>query len=155
MSRLRLEVQQATEALAGLPSEQAFRRWVEAALPPEDGPVELVIRLVDEPESRRLNRDYRGKDSPTNVLSFPFEAPTEAPLPLLGDLVICVRTVVREATEQGKTLPAHWAHLVVHGVLHLLGYDHLTDDEAQVMEEQERKILQDLHFSDPYNDEDR
>ncbi|MCU7919921.1 MAG: rRNA maturation RNase YbeY [Candidatus Thiodiazotropha sp. (ex Dulcina madagascariensis)] len=150
MSRLQLEIQQATGMLADLPSEQEFRRWAEAALPQRDGPVELVIRLVDEPESRRLNRDYRGKDSPTNVLSFPFEAPPEAPLPLLGDLVICVPTLVREAAEQGKTLPAHWAHLVVHGVLHLLGYDHLSDDEAQVMEEQERKILQDLHFSDPY-----
>ncbi|MCU7934222.1 MAG: rRNA maturation RNase YbeY [Candidatus Thiodiazotropha sp. (ex Dulcina madagascariensis)] len=150
MSQLQLEIQQATGMLADLPSEQEFRRWVEAALPQRDGPVELVIRLVDEPESRRLNRDYRGKDSPTNVLSFPFEAPPEAPLPLLGDLVICVPTLVREAVEQGKTLPAHWAHLVVHGVLHLLGYDHLSDDEAQVMEEQERKILQDLHFPDPY-----
>src|SRR5690606_20131870 len=93
---------------------------------------ELTIRIVDEEESRILNRDYRGKDKPTNVLSFPFEAPPGLDAwPLLGDLVICAPVVAREAVEQGKPLMAHWAHMVVHGVLHLLGYDHEEDEDAE------------------------
>ncbi|MCU7930347.1 MAG: rRNA maturation RNase YbeY [Candidatus Thiodiazotropha sp. (ex Codakia rugifera)] len=154
MTSLVLEIQKATEVTAGLPSEDAFKQWIEAALPQNHDPVELVIRLVDEAESRQLNRDYRGKDNPTNVLSFPFEAPAEVPVSLLGDLVICVQIVAREATEQGKSPAAHWAHMVVHGVLHLLGYDHITDAEAQIMEERERIVLHDLHFPDPYEDKD-
>lgn len=149
-----LEVQMATKVTVGLPSEDMFKQWIGAALPQNHDPVELVIRLVDEMESRQLNRDYRGKDNPTNVLSFPFEAPAEVPVSLLGDLVICVQVVVREAAEQGKSPSAHWAHMVVHGVLHLLGYDHLTDADAHIMEERERTILNDLHFSDPYEDKD-
>ncbi|PVV09087.1 MAG: rRNA maturation RNase YbeY [gamma proteobacterium symbiont of Ctena orbiculata] len=145
-----LEIQQVTEVSDDLPTEEDFRRWVEASLPQDHAPVELVIRLVDEAESRQLNRDYRGMDRPTNVLSFRFEAPAEIPLPLLGDLVICVQVVTREALEQGKDLQAHWAHMVVHGVLHLLGYDHLSDSDAQRMEGLERKILLSLDLSDPY-----
>lgn len=140
---------------AGMPTDEDFHHWVETALPEGDEPVEMVIRLVDESESRQLNRDYRGKDSPTNVLSFPFDAPEQVPSALLGDLAICVPVVAREAAEQGKPLLAHWAHMVIHGVLHLLGYDHLTDEEAQLMEERERLLLHQLHFSDPYSEEDR
>ena len=151
MSRLLLEIQRAAGASPGVPSDELFRRWAEAALGLEGDEVEMVIRLVDEPESRQLNRDYRGKDSPTNVLSFPFETPEEVPLSLIGDLVICAPVVAREAAQQNKPLEAHWAHMVVHGVLHLLGFDHQTDHEAQVMEERERAILHDLHFPDPYN----
>ncbi len=154
MSRLTLEMQRACDA-ADLPSDEEFTRWVASALPAGDDPVEVVIRLVDEAESRQLNRDYRGKDRPTNVLSFPFEAPPEVPLPLLGDLAICAPVVAREAAEQGKALQAHWAHMVIHGVLHLLGYDHQTDDEAQRMEQLERSLLHQLHFPDPYFDEDQ
>jgi probable rRNA maturation factor len=153
VEQLILEIQQAVEGGDWLPSERDFRYWVSAALPGQQDPVELVIRLVDEAESRQLNRDYRGQDKPTNVLSFPFEAPAEVTMPLLGDLVICVPVVTREALDQGKDYPAHWAHMVVHGVLHLLGYDHLNDSDAQKMERLERKILRDLAFPDPYRDE--
>jgi probable rRNA maturation factor len=152
VEQLILEIQRATGGGDWLPSEGDFRRWLSAALPWDKGPVELVIRLVDEAESRQLNHDYRGHDNPTNVLSFPFEAPAEVTMPLLGDLVICVPVVVREAAEQGKDLPAHWAHMVVHGVLHLLGYDHQSDSDAQAMESLERSILGELDFPDPYRD---
>lgn len=155
MSRLELELQQAVPAAAGQPGEAEFRRWAEAALPSGEAPVELVIRIVDEAESAQLNQDFRGKAGPTNVLSFPFEAPPQVPSALLGDLVICAPVVAREAAEQGKATQAHWAHMVIHGVLHLLGYDHLTDEEAQLMEDRERELLHRLHFPDPYIDEDR
>jgi probable rRNA maturation factor len=150
---LEVEIQTATAA-DDLPNEEDFILWVRAALQQREAPAEVVIRLVDEAESRQLNRDYRDKDRPTNVLSFPFEAPPQVPSLLLGDLVICVPLVRQEAREQGKAELAHWAHLVVHGMLHLLGYDHLTDAEAETMEGLERRILAQLHFPDPYQDED-
>ena len=150
---LEVEVQIATE-LEELPTEEDLLLWVRAALMGREGPIELVIRIVDEPESRQLNHDYRGKDGPTNVLSFPFQAPPEVPSELLGDLVICAPVVVKEAREQGKQTWAHWAHMVVHGVLHLQGYDHQSDEEAERMEGVERSILQQLHFADPYSEED-
>ena len=116
--------------------------------------VELSLRLVDEAESADLNQRYRGKAGPTNVLSFPFEPPPGIKGPrYLGDLVICVPVVVREAAEQGKATEAHWAHLVVHGVLHLLGYDHLDETEAQEMEALETRLLANLGFPPPYADE--
>ncbi|MES9992068.1 MAG: rRNA maturation RNase YbeY [Candidatus Thiodiazotropha sp.] len=153
MESLLLEVQRVTQSSVEMPTEADFRRWVEAVLPADNNPVELVIRLVDEAESRQLNRDYRSKDGPTNVLSFPFEAPAHVMLPLLGDLVICVEVVAREAAEQGKEPMAHWAHMVIHGVLHLLGYDHQESAEAERMEALEREILSRLNFSDPYIDD--
>jgi probable rRNA maturation factor len=155
MKGLELEVQRAVADEGDLPSDADLECWSEIALSQDDGLVELVIRLVDEAESRQLNRDYRGKDSSTNVLSFPFEAPDEVPTNLLGDLVICAPVVAREAQAQDKPLAAHWAHMVIHGVLHLMGYDHQSDDEAQVMEDRERELLHQLHFSDPYIEEDR
>lgn len=155
MAEVTLELQRAVESPAGLPDEEAFRKWVESALSRHPEPVELVIRLVDEAESRQLNHDYRGKDRPTNVLSFPFEAPPQVPTPLLGDLVICAPVVAREAEEQGKTQQAHWAHMVIHGLLHLLGYDHMNDEQAQQMESRERELLQQLNYPDPYTEEDR
>lgn len=150
---LEVEIQNATE-YADLPSEADFIDWVRAALPQDRQAVEVVIRLVDEAESHQLNLAYRGKDGPTNVLSFPFEAPPEVASHLLGDLVICAPVVVAEARAQGKIELAHWAHMVVHGVLHLQGYDHQTDTEAERMEGLERTILQRLHFPDPYNEEE-
>ncbi|MFK4753238.1 rRNA maturation RNase YbeY [Oceanobacter antarcticus] len=138
-----------------LPTEEQFLQWVTAAVAersPYDEP-ELTIRLCAEAESQQLNSEYRGKDSPTNVLSFPFEAPPQVPIPLLGDLVICVQIVTREAHEQGKSANAHWAHMVIHGCLHLLGYDHINDDEAEEMEELEQRLLAQLGFPDPYQDE--
>ena len=112
--------------------------------------LKMTVRIVDEAESHDLNLTYRGKDRPTNVLSFPFECPDEVELPLLGDLVICRQVVEREAIEQEKPLMAHWAHMIVHGSLHLLGYDHIEDDEAEEMESLETEIMQGLGFADPY-----
>ncbi|MCG6658732.1 rRNA maturation RNase YbeY [Halomonas campisalis] len=136
----------------GLPSQAALAAWVAAALArqPDDPRREVTVRFVDAEESRTLNRTYRGKDKPTNVLSFPFECPPGLTLPLLGDLVICHRVVVDEAQAQDKRLEDHYAHLVVHGTLHLLGHDHLEDDEAESMEQLEREILADFGIADPY-----
>ncbi|MCA1805904.1 MAG: rRNA maturation RNase YbeY [Xanthomonadaceae bacterium] len=148
-----LDVQQALDA-ADLPAPEQLLHWVEAALETENHGVELVIRLVDEAESAELNEAYRGKTGPTNVLSFPFDMPPEVEeTRLLGDLVICAPVVRREAAEQGKTEPAHWAHLVVHGTLHLQGYDHQTEAGATEMEGLERQILARLGYPDPYHEE--
>lgn len=144
-----------------LPDETQIRQWVEAVLQGRLDEAELGIRIVDEVESAELNQTYRDRPGPTNVLSFPFEMPDlpeglasdkedEVPANLLGDLVICAPVVAREATEQGKPEVAHWTHMVVHGVLHLLGYDHLDPDEAAEMEGLERQILAGLGLADPY-----
>ena len=139
---------------AGLPAAASFRKWVAAALEGRIREADLAIRLVDADEGRSLNRHYRGKDYATNVLSFPAEVPEGLPknvkFPLLGDLVICAPVVAREAAEQGKPLKDHYAHLTVHGVLHLLGWDHEDDKEAEAMEQLEREILADLGIADPY-----
>lgn len=132
------------------PEVSQFEAWARAALRAAEEDCELSIRLVDEDESAELNSQYRGKTGPTNVLSFPFDSPIELEPRLLGDLVICVPVVVREAAEQGKVVEAHWAHMVVHGCLHLLGYDHIEDEEAEQMESLEIEILQTLHIADPY-----
>lgn len=132
---------------AGIPSPSALREWASAALGDADG--EVTIRIVDEAESHELNGRYRGKDKSTNVLSFPYDGDMLG-MPILGDLVICAPVVQREAQEQGKDARAHWAHMVVHGCLHLLGYDHEKDDEAEVMESRERQVLAGLGFDDPY-----
>lgn len=135
-----------------VPSEPELVDWVSRVLAhhPEESRHELTVRLVEVSESQALNRDYRGKDKPTNVLSFPFDAPPVVSLPLLGDLVICHTIVVAEAQQQDKPLAQHYAHMVVHGTLHLLGYDHMDDDEAEVMEQIERDILAELGIPDPY-----
>ncbi|QYK04238.1 rRNA maturation RNase YbeY [Shewanella zhangzhouensis] len=136
-----------------LPSEAEFETWVRVALGDTLDEAELTIRIVDADESQQLNRDYRGKDKPTNVLSFPFEAPPGMELPLLGDLVICASVVENEALEQHKALEAHWAHMVVHGCLHLLGYDHIEDAEAEEMEALETTLLTGLGYPDPYKEQ--
>ena len=146
---LELELQIALDP-DGLPAESDFRRWSEAALAGRRKSAELVVRLVDEAESATLNERFRGKRGPTNVLSFPFRAPAPVRSELLGDLVICAPVVAREAAEQGKPESAHWAHMLVHGLLHLLGYDHLEPSEAKEMEALERKILSGLGLPDPY-----
>jgi probable rRNA maturation factor len=137
---------------AGVPATASFRRWVEAALhgARRRKPTELAIRIVDTDEGRALNRDYRGKDYATNVLSFPADLPPGVALPLIGDLAICAPVVAREAAEQGKPARHHWAHLTVHGVLHLLGHDHIEEDEAEAMEALETRILAGLGIPDPY-----
>ena len=135
-----------------LPAPASFRRWAEAALrgARHRRHAELAIRIVDGAEGLALNRQYRGRDYATNVLSFPVEPPPGVQLPLIGDLAICAPVVLREAAEQGKSARAHWAHLTVHGVLHLLGYDHIVDADAEVMEALERRVLAGLGIADPY-----
>ena len=136
----------------GVPSAASFRRWAAAACEGRIMKADLAIRLVDDKEGRSLNRHYRGKDYATNVLSFPAELPAgvDMPMPLLGDLVICAPVVEREAGEQGKQVNAHYAHLTVHGILHLLGLDHDDEREAEAMEQIEREILAGLGYDDPY-----
>ena len=151
---IELDLQLATEA-GDLPAEAQLRRWVELALRQRTAESELTIRLVDAEEGQELNRTYRHKDYATNVLSFPAEVPDGLlDIPLLGDLVICVPVVEREAREQNKALEAHWAHLVIHGCLHLLGYDHIDDEEAEEMEGLERQLLAELGYPDPYRDDE-
>ncbi len=132
------------------PDEDSIKRWVSAAIRDERDECELSIRIVDEQESADFNQRYRGKNGATNVLSFPFDAVTPEPLPILGDLVICAPVLVREASEQDKTITAHWAHIVIHGVLHLLGYDHIEDQDAEQMESLETEIMLVLDFPPPY-----
>lgn len=143
-----LEAQYASRS-PELPSEDSLRRWAAEALP-EGTEFEVVLRIVDEAESAELNERYRGKPEPTNVLSFPFEAPAGMDSPHLGDLVICAPVVRREAVEQGKSGESHWAHMVVHGLLHLQGYDHQSEAEASKMEALETEILARLGYPNPY-----
>lgn len=157
MTELYIDLQVAV-GNSDLPTLEQLQTWVSAALTaahyraPE---AELSVRLVDKSESQSLNHQYRGKDKPTNVLSFPFEQPqglpSEAQLPLLGDLVVCADIVAQEASEQSKTLHAHWAHMLIHGTLHLLGFDHIIDAEAEEMEALEIQILSSLGYSNPYS----
>ncbi|MDS4020772.1 MAG: rRNA maturation RNase YbeY [Candidatus Competibacter sp.] len=149
---LELDLQIALD-MPGLPAEPQFRRWAEAALAGAGcrRDAELTIRIVNEAESTALNDTYRHKQGPTNVLSFPFENPPGVESSLLGDVVICAPVVLREAVVQGKPPEAHWAHLVAHGVLHLLGYDH-DEAQAEAMESLEIRILAGLGYPDPYGD---
>lgn len=148
---MELEVQYVS-VLGGLPSMQQLERWATAALEDRHSRQELNVRIVDAEESQLLNKDYRGKDKPTNVLSFPFEAPPGVNANILGDLVICAPVVRREAEDQGKTELSHWAHMVVHGMLHLQGYDHENDKDAEEMESREVSIMKQLGFDDPYGE---
>lgn len=134
-----------------LPTRKQLQRWVAAALNGQRDAAEVSIRIVGEAEGAELNRTWRHKDYATNVLSFPAELPPGIRSPLLGDLVICAPVVIREAAEQGKSPEAHWAHLVVHGTLHLLGYDHETEAEAEAMEALETRMLAGLGYPDPYH----
>lgn len=143
-----LDLQTATELPS--PAVADFEQWCQAALTTFEQDCELTIRLVDAGESAELNQTYRGKTGATNVLSFPFEAPVELEPRLLGDLVICAGKVVDEAQAQQKNTHDHWAHLTVHGCLHLLGYDHIEDDDALEMESLEKQILASLDIADPY-----
>lgn len=134
-----------------LPSLEQFQLWVDTTIQSiTEKEFELTIRIVNSDESQQLNNQYRGKNKPTNVLSFPFEVPEGIDLNLLGDLVVCAPVVQEEASEQKKTLVDHWAHMVIHGCLHLLGYDHINDDEAEEMETLEINILAKLAINNPY-----
>lgn len=147
--RMDVSIAYATER-RGVPSAASFRRWVAAALEGRSRDAELSIRIVGEDEGRELNRQYRGRDYATNVLSFPAELPDGVEVPLLGDLAICAPVVAREAAEQGKRPGDHYAHMTVHGVLHLLGHDHEDEADALAMEALERRILAGLGVPDPY-----
>ena len=146
-----VDLQLATDA-PDLPDEASFRLWAETACPDAPEGAEVTLRVVDPEEIRALNRDYRGKDRPTNVLSFPFENPPGVTLPLLGDIILCAEVIASEAAEQNKPLMHHWAHMVIHGMLHLQGHDHVLDEDAEIMENLERQLLARLNIPDPYQD---
>ena len=150
---LAIEVQVALRT-PGLPKKVDLQRWVTAALTNAGyiNDAELVIRIVDEAESAALNQSYRHKQGSTNVLSFPFEAILGVDVNLLGDVVICAPVVLQEAILQHKDPMAHWAHIVIHGVLHLLGYDHQNDMQANTMEALESRTLVSLGYPDPYGE---
>lgn len=150
MANLELDLQIATEDTAQLPSFDQFYQWVLTALPLKNEEFEVTVRIVDKDESQALNHEYRGKAYPTNVLSFPFEAPAEIELPLLGDLVICKTVVEEEAKTQEKHVLDHWAHMIIHGILHLRGFDHINDDDAEEMESLEIELLSTLAINNPY-----
>ena len=143
-----IEVQFACTSCA-VPTEKQFENWISAVLPSGES-AEVLIRLVDSEESRQLNARYRNLDKPTNVLSFPADLPQEVDLPLLGDIVICGPLVEAEAAAQGKSVESHWAHLTIHGLLHLRGYDHQEEVQAAEMETLETTLLRQLGFPDPY-----
>ena len=145
-----IDIQLASEA-QHIPTDQQFQQWVTTALQDEDKSAEVCIRIVDEEEAAELNSKWRDKDGPTNVLSFPSDIALEMEPRLLGDVVICAAVVAREAAEQEKQLEHHWAHLVIHGTLHLLGYDHINEDDATIMETRETRLLESLKIKNPYN----
>lgn len=150
--KLQVDIQSASVEPA--PEEDDIRSWIAAALAggAHSADSEICVRLVDRDEMSKLNRDYRAKEGPTNVLSFPSDLPSELELPLLGDIIICAPVVRTEAAQQHKSLRAHWAHLTVHGTLHLLGYDHIEEHQAAAMEALETRILEQLNFACPYGD---
>lgn len=151
-SKIDLDVQIASRA--DTPNATQLQKWATLAaadiLKQRNEEQELTIRIVDEEESQSLNHSYRDKDKPTNVLSFPYEQAPGMHVPLIGDLVICAPVVIQEALEQKKTAEAHWAHMVIHGILHLLGYDHIEMDEAEQMEKLEVTLLAKLGYANPY-----
>ena len=135
-----------------LPALSDLQHWATAAVDQRREEAEISLLIVDEAEGAELNLQWRNKSGPTNVLSFPSDLPAELGLPLLGDLIICAPVVAREALEQKKSLNSHWAHMMVHGTLHLLGFDHIDDDQAEEMESLETDILARIGYPDPYQD---
>ncbi len=152
---MNLQVDIASASSEPVPDEDDIRRWIAAALEAggRDADTEVSVRLVDDIEMAGLNRDYRNRQGPTNVLSFPSRLPPQVDLPLLGDIVVCAPVVGSEAAQQGKSREAHWAHMLVHGTLHLLGYDHVSEVEALEMEAFESAVMAGLGYPCPYHDE--
>lgn len=147
---IQVDVDNASGCVDGVPEPVSFTQWVALALEGQRANAEVCVRIVDEQESATLNAQYRQLDKPTNVLSFPSGLPENFEVPILGDLAICAEVVAREAAEQGKSLQAHWAHMVIHGTLHLLGFDHMEAADAAVMEAREITLLAQLGFANPY-----
>lgn len=139
-----------------LVSEDEITRWVEQTLQKEVESAELTVRFVDEDEIMQLNNTYRKQNKTTNVLAFPSNLPDGITLdyPLLGDIIVCPKVLMQESEEQNKPLVAHWAHIIIHGVLHLLGYDHMKDEDARTMQQQEIAVLAHFQYANPYNEED-
>ncbi len=135
-----------------IPDQQQFQNWVDAVLTDESQHSEIVIRVIDEDEMIEYNEQYRHKSGPTNILSFPFEAPDSVESDLLGDLLVCAPVIETESKQQKKTLENHWAHIIVHGVLHLIGYDHINDMDAEEMEALEVMILKTITINNPYEE---
>ena len=150
---MKLHVDIQTACSQSVPAAEDIRHWIAAALHGRttQEQVEVSVRIVDSDEMARLNETYRGKTGATNVLSFPAGLPVELAIPLLGDIVICAPVVRAEAARQGKTEKAHWAHMAVHGTLHLLGFDHIEEEEAAIMEALESSILSELNYACPYD----
>ncbi len=147
-----IEVQRMSHS-SPLPSDDEFRLWVEKALNDYHQDAEVLIRIVDVQEITELNEHYRHKKGPTNILSFPFEIPECVQgLNLLGDLVVCAGVLTQEAEIQKKALKDHWAHIIIHGILHLINYDHINEKDAIEMEAKEILILQQLHIDNPYQE---
>ena len=149
---MKLLVDFQTASRQPLPTQEDMRKWIRAALTGRTAQtlVEVSVRLVDQDEMAQLNETYRGKKGATNVLTFPANLPAELHIPLLGDIVICAPLVAVEAAQQGKIENAHWAHMTIHGALHLLGYDHIDEEDATTMEALESSILMDLNYACPY-----
>lgn len=147
-ARVRVDIENASGEK--VPTKAALKLWIGAAIGARRSKAEISVRITDADEIKTLNQQYRGKDYATNVLSFPADLPPELNLPHLGDIVICAEVVEREAREQNKSSEAHWAHMLVHGTLHLLGYDHIDDSDAEIMEALEIDILRALNFENPY-----
>lgn len=137
-----------------LPSTDQFQAWVDTVLVHDDEDSDVVIRIVDEAEMIQFNQQYRQKEGTTNILSFPFDVPDEVESSLLGDLLVCAPVIEKEALLQNKKLAHHWSHMIIHGVLHLLGYDHINDDEAQEMEALEIKMLSTIDIANPYQEKE-
>lgn len=147
--QIKVNIQRATKT-RNLPSNQRIRTWVHAALKSHVQQAELTVRMVGTGEAARLNQAWRREKGPTNVLSFPADDRHDLATGFLGDIVLCAPVIVREAMQQGKSLGAHWAHMIIHGALHLLGYDHEKYAEARKMERLEKKLLAKLAIADPY-----
>jgi probable rRNA maturation factor len=147
--KIKVNIQRVTK-ISGIPTDKEIRKWAKSALNNYNQDSEITVRIVDTDESRQLNRKWRNINEPTNVLSFPVEGIQIYAPGLLGDIVICAPIIINEARNQNKTVNAHWAHMVIHGILHLLGYDHNNFKNAEIMESLEIKLLESLGYNNPY-----
>lgn len=145
---------QNSSTLKNIPQKNQFKLWISTALTSRTDNAEITVRIVDETESATLNENYRHKKGATNIISFPYKSNHHSHTALMGDMVICAPIVVNEAKQQNKSITGHWAHLTIHGTLHLLGYDHVIDEQAIRMETLEIKLLKSLGFSNPYQEQD-